>query len=87
MNSQREVILMSLRDENDRKRLAALASAKARGGFEAVSPRKLTAGAANSGHIVPLAPRKPDGLLRINRKNLISEFPRVKIASLCDFMA
>jgi hypothetical protein len=40
-----------------------------------------TEGAANSGHISPGAPRKPDGLLRIARKNLLSEFTHVKITS------
>jgi hypothetical protein len=73
---------MGLRGENDRKRLAALASAKVRDGFEAVSPLKPTEGAANSGHQSPPSPRKPDGLLRKSRKQLISEFTRVKMASV-----
>ncbi len=64
--------------KNDRKRLAALTSVKARGGCEAVLAPDPTAGAANLGQIVPLVPRKPDGFLRNNRKNLVSEFPRVK---------
>ncbi len=76
---------MGLRCENDRERLEALASAKARDGSEAVSPLKPTAGAANSGHLSPPSPRKPDGLLRISRKQLISEFPRVKMASVDEF--
>ena len=76
---------MGFRAQNDRKRLAALASAKARDGSEAVWALKPTEGAANSGRIVPLAPPKPDGLLRINRKNPISEFPRVKMASVYEF--
>jgi hypothetical protein len=82
-----EAILMVFRTKNDRERLEALASAKAREGFETVLVRKATAGAANSGHISPDAPRKPDGLLRIIRKNLISEFTRVKMASVYVFTA
>jgi hypothetical protein len=73
---------MGFRAKNDRKRLAALASAKARDGCEAVLPLNPTEGAANSGHIFPRAPRKPDGLLRITQKNLISEFTRVKMGSV-----
>ena len=72
---------MGLGGKNDRKRLAALTSVKARGGCEAVLPPNPTEGAANSGQIVPLAPRKPDGFLRNNRKNLITEFSRVKMPS------
>ena len=66
-------------DKNDRKRLAALTFVKARGGCEAVLLAHPTEGAANSGQIVPLVPRKPDGFLQNNRKNLISEFARVKM--------
>ncbi len=55
---------MGLRTENDRERLEALASARVRDGSEAVSPLEATAGAANSGHLSPPSPRKPDGLLR-----------------------
>ena len=69
-------------DKNDRKRLAALTFVKARGGCEAVLAPDPTEGAANSGQIVPLVPRKPDGFLQDNRKNLISEFPRVKTSSI-----
>jgi len=69
-------------DKNDRKRLAALTSVKARGGCEAVLAAHPTAGAVNSGQIVPLVPRKPYGFLRNNRKNLISEFSRVKTSSI-----
>lgn len=76
---------MGLRAENDRERLEALASARARDGSEAVSPLKPTAGAANSGHLPPPSPRKPDGLLRISRRQLSSEFPRVKMASVDEF--
>ena len=76
---------MGLGCENDRKRLEALASAKARDGSEAVSHLKPTAGAANSGHLSPPSPRKPDGLLRESRSRLISEFPRVKMASFQEF--
>jgi hypothetical protein len=82
-----EDILMGFRGKNDRKRLDALASAKARGGFEAVLALKPTAGAANSGQISPRAPRKPDGLLRFAQRNLISEFPRVKMASIYEYAA
>jgi hypothetical protein len=78
---------MRFRIENDRKRLAALASAKARGGSEAVSILNLTAGAANSGHLSPTSPCKPDGLLRISRKQLVPEFPRVKMAPIYEFTA
>ena len=76
---------MGFRAQNDRKRLAALASAKARDGSAAVWALKPTEGAANSGRIAPLAPRKPDGFLRINRKNPTAEFPRVKMASIDKF--
>ncbi len=76
---------MGSRCENGRERLEALASAKARDGSEAVSPLKPTAGAANSGHLSPPSPRKPDGLLRKSQRQLISEFPRVKMASLYEF--
>jgi hypothetical protein len=77
-----EGVLMGSGDKNDRKRLVALTSVKARGGCEAVLAPHPTAGAANSGQIVPLAPRKPDGFLRNNLKNLISEFSRVKTPSI-----
>jgi hypothetical protein len=76
---------MGLRCENDRKRLEALASAKARGGSEAVSHLKPTEGAANSGHLSPPSSRKPDGLLPRSRKQLISEFTRVKMTSVYEF--
>jgi hypothetical protein len=46
---------------------------------------KPTEGAANSGHISPVNPRKPKGLLAVARKNLISEFPRVKMLTLYEF--
>jgi hypothetical protein len=72
---------MGLRYENDRERLEAGTSVPARDGSEAVSHLKPTEGAANSGHLSPPSPRKPDGLLRISRKQLIAEFPRVKMAS------
>ncbi len=78
---------MGLRDQNDRKRLAALTSVRARGGTEPVWALISTAGAANSGQLSPTAPRKPDGLLRFGRKNLISEFPRVKTPSFYEFTA
>jgi hypothetical protein len=74
--------LMGFRAKNDRKRLAALAPAKARGGCEAVLTPHPTAGAANAGQIVPLVPRKPDGLLRSNRKNLTFEFSCVKTPTI-----
>ncbi len=67
--------------KNDRNRLTALTSVKARGGYEAVLAPHPTASAANSGQIGPLVPRKPGGFHRNNRKNLISEFPRVKMSS------
>jgi hypothetical protein len=73
---------MMFRDENDRKRLAALTSVKARGGSEAVSPLNITEGAANSRHLSPPFPPKPDGLFRKSQKQLICEFPRVKMASV-----
>jgi hypothetical protein len=73
---------MGSRCENDRKRLEALASAKARDGFVAVSHLEPTEGAANSGHLSPPSPHKPDGLLRKSRKQLSSEFPRVKMTSV-----
>ncbi len=76
---------MGLRAENDRERLEALASARARDGSEAVSALKPTAGAANSGHLSPPSPRKPDGLLRKSRRQLSAEFPRVKMASVDEF--
>jgi hypothetical protein len=76
---------MGFRGKKDRKRLAALASAKVRGGSEAVLPLNPTEGAANSGHTSPRDPRKPDGLLRFARRNLISEFTRVKSASVYKF--
>jgi hypothetical protein len=78
---------MRLGAKNDRKRLAALASASARGGFVTVLAPDLTAGAANLGHVFPPAPCKPDGLRRISRKNLISKFTRVKYPSIYEFTA
>jgi hypothetical protein len=75
---------MDIRGNNDRKRLEALASAKARDGFEAVLPLMSTEGAANSGHMSPPLPRKPDDLLPESRRHLISEFTRVKMASVCE---
>jgi hypothetical protein len=77
---------MGLRAKNDRKRLAALTSVKARGGCEAVLALKPTGGAANLGQLSPPSPRKPDGLLR-SRKNLISKFTRVKYPSVYEFTA
>ncbi len=76
---------MGLSGENGRERLEALASAKARDGSEAVSPLKPTVGAANSGPLSSPSPRKTDGLLRESRKQLISEFPRVKMVSFMSF--
>jgi hypothetical protein len=73
---------MGLRYENDRKRLETGTSVPVRGGFEAVSYLRPTAGAANSGHLSPPSSCKPDGLLQRSRKQLISEFPRVKMASV-----
>jgi hypothetical protein len=78
---------MAFRAKNDRKRLEALASANAREGSETVLALKATGGAANSGHISPPFPRKPDGFLRKSRKNLISEFTRVKMTSVYGFAA
>ena len=76
---------MGFGSKNNRKRPDALACAKARGGSEAVLLPKPTEGAANSGHISPVDPRKPKGLLAVARKNLISEFPRVKMLTLYEF--
>ena len=73
---------MGLRAKNDRERLAAWTSVQARGGSEAVLALKPTEGAANSGHLSPPFPRKPDGLLQKGRKQLIHEFTRVKIPSV-----
>jgi hypothetical protein len=78
---------MGLRAKNDRKRLAALTSVKARGDCEAVLALKPTGGAANLGQLSPPSSRKPDGLLRKGRKNLISKFTRVKYPSVYEFMA
>jgi hypothetical protein len=78
---------MGLRAKNDRKRFAAWTSVQARAGFEAVLALKPTAGAANAGHLSPPYPRKPDGLLRIGRKQLITAFPRVKTPSVYEFTA
>jgi hypothetical protein len=76
---------MGLRAKNDRKRLATLTSVKARGGCEAVLALKPTGGAANVGQLSPPSPRKPDGLLRRGRINLIPKFIRVKFPSLHEF--
>ncbi len=76
---------MDFRAQNDRERLEARTSVRARDGFEAVWALKSTGGAANSGHLSPPVPRKPDGLLRNNRKQLSSEFPRVKMASVDEY--
>jgi hypothetical protein len=78
---------MGFRAKNGRKRLAALASAKARGGCEAVLALGPTAGAVNLGQLFPPSSPKLDGLLRRGRKNLISKFPRVKYLSLYEFAA
>jgi hypothetical protein len=78
---------MGFRAKNDRKRLAALASAKAKGGSEAVLALNSTAGAANLGQFSPPSSPKPDGLLRRGRKNLIAKFSRVKYLSLYEFTA
>jgi hypothetical protein len=78
---------MGFRAKNDRKRHAALTSVKARGGFEAVLPLKLTAGAVNVGQLLPPAPCKPDGFRRISRQNLIATFSRVKCPSFYEFTA
>jgi hypothetical protein len=51
-----ESVLMGSGSKNDRKRLAALTSVKARDGCEAVLTPHPTEGAANSGQIVPLVP-------------------------------
>jgi hypothetical protein len=72
---------MGLRAQDGRNRLAALASAWARICYEVVWSLRPTAGAANSGQFSPPDPCKPHGLLRISRKNLISEFSRVKVTS------
>jgi hypothetical protein len=80
-----EMLLMGFGAENDRKRLAVLASARTRDGFEAVLPPNPTAGAANSRQIFPPAPPKPDGLLRFSRKNPVCEFARVKSASIYEY--
>jgi hypothetical protein len=82
-----EALLMGFGAKNDRKRIAVLASASTRDGFEAVLPPNLTGGAANSRQFSPPAPPKPDGLLWISRKNLICEFSRVKSASIYEFTA
>jgi hypothetical protein len=76
---------MGLRCKNDWKRLDTGTSVPARGGFEPVSHLKATEGAANTGHLSPSFPRKPDGLLRNSRKQLISVFPRVKMASVYEY--
>jgi len=76
---------MGFGSKNDRKRPDALPWAKARGGSEAVLLPKPTEGALNSGPISPVDPRKPKGLLAVARKNLISEFPRVKMLTLYEF--
>jgi hypothetical protein len=81
------MLLMGFGTKNDRKRLAVLASARTRGGFEAVLAPNLTEGAANSRQLSPPAPPKPDGLFRISRKNLICEFSRVKSTSSYEFTA
>ena len=73
---------MGFRAKNGLKRLDALTSVKARDGSEAVLALNPTEGAANSGHICPVDPRKPDGLLAVARKNLGAEFPRVKMATI-----
>ncbi len=78
---------MGFRAKNDRQRLAALASAKARGGSETVLALNPTKGAANLGHVFPPSSCKPDGLRRSDRKNLISKFPRVKYLSVYEFTA
>jgi hypothetical protein len=78
---------MGFRAKNDRKRLAALTSVKARDGCEAVLALNPTEGAANLGQLFPTAPCKPVGLLRISRKNLISKFSRVKYPSVYEFTA
>ncbi len=78
---------MGLRAKNDRKRLTALTSVKARGGFEAVLALKPTGGAANLGQLSPPSSRKPDGLFRKGQKNLISKFTRVKYPSAYEFTA
>ncbi|MEI8146685.1 MAG: hypothetical protein WCH83_14590, partial [Alphaproteobacteria bacterium] len=54
------------------------------GSAEVLLPQR-TEGAANSGHISPVNPRKPKGLLAVARKNLISEFPLVKRPTLYEF--
>jgi hypothetical protein len=78
---------MGFRAKNDRKRLAALASAKARGGCEAILALNPTAGAANLGQLFPPFSRKLDGLLPRGRKNLISKFTRVKYPSVYESTA
>ncbi len=76
---------MDFRAQNDRKRLDARTFVRARDGSEAVWVLKSTEGAANSGHLSPPVPRKPDGLLRNSRKQLSSEFPRVKMGSVDEY--
>jgi hypothetical protein len=78
---------MVLRDRNDRKGLEARASARARDGFAAVLFLRTTEDAANSGHLLSPSPCKPDGLLRTSRKHLMTEFPRVKMTSVCESTA
>jgi hypothetical protein len=72
---------MGSRAKNDRKRLAALMSVKARDGCEAVLALKPAEGAAILGQLFPPVPCKPDGLPRTSRKNRISKFTRVKCPS------
>jgi hypothetical protein len=78
---------MGMRARNGRKRLAALTSVKARGGFEPVLALMPTAGAANLGQLSPPLSRKPNGLLRKGRKNLISRFTRDRYPSIYEFTA
>ena len=63
-------ILMGFWDENGRKRLAALASARARDDFEPVAPQNPTFGAADLSHLFRLDARKSGDFLRTKAKNL-----------------
>jgi hypothetical protein len=78
---------MGLGAKNDQKGLDALTSVRAREPFEAVLPHNPTAGAGMACHIFPPAPPKPDGLVRISRKNLFNALHRVKYPSVNEFTA
>jgi hypothetical protein len=82
-----EVLLMGFGDKNDRKSREVLASARARDCSETVVSPNSTAGAVNSRQLSPPDPPKPDGLVRISRKNLICEFSCVKNTSIYESTA